>query len=291
MLVAGHPGVNRGEIRTLASGPDILLSKIILVSETRGCREGGLADTLGWRMKFGVVTPSTNTVVQPEYDDLRPPGVTNHVARMHIADDPVGSDADFDRLISAIDSALEEAVDRVMTCKPDHLILGISAESIWGGGLAPARAIAERVRSRAGDIGLTQAADALPAALKALGIRERIAIVTPYFPVAETHLQEFVGAIGYRLVGTRHLSCKSPTLIAHVTGDELRQALHAVDGPDVEAIVQFGANLPMAGLAAEAERWLGKPVIAVNVATYWHALRSNGIMDRAHGRGRLFWEH
>jgi maleate isomerase len=64
-----------------------------------------------------------------------------------------------------------------------------------------------------------------------------------------------------------------------------------VDGPDVEAIVQFGANLPMAGLAAEAERWLGKPVIAVNVATYWHALRSNGIMDRAHGRGRLFWEH
>jgi maleate isomerase len=55
--------------------------------------------------------------------------------------------------------------------------------------------------------------------------------------------------------------------------------------------VQFGANLPMAELAAEAERWLGKPVIAVNVATYWHALRSNGITDRARGRGRLFWEH
>ena len=241
-------------------------------------------------MKFGVVTPSTNTVVQPEYDDLRPPGVTNHIARMHIADDPVGSDADFDRLIAAIDQALEEAVDRVMTCRPDHLILGISAESIWGGGLAPARAIAQRVRSRAGDIGLTQAADALPAALKALGIKERIAIVTPYFPVAEKHLQEFVGAIGYRLVGTRHLSCKSPTLIAHVTEDELRHALHAVDGPDVEAIVQFGANLPMAELAAEAERWLGKPVIAVNVATYWHALRTQGITDRREGFGRLLAE-
>jgi hypothetical protein len=59
-------------------------------------------------MKFGVVTPSTNTVVQPEYDDLRPPGVTNHIARMHIADDPVGSDADFDTLIAAIDQALED---------------------------------------------------------------------------------------------------------------------------------------------------------------------------------------
>ena len=90
----------------MASGPDILLSKIILFSKIHRGREGGLADTLGWRMKFGVVTPSTNTVVQPEYDDLRPPGVTNHIARMHIADDPVGSDADFDRLIAAIDQAL-----------------------------------------------------------------------------------------------------------------------------------------------------------------------------------------
>ena len=26
-----------------------------------------MVDTLGWRGKFGVITPSTNTVVQPEY--------------------------------------------------------------------------------------------------------------------------------------------------------------------------------------------------------------------------------
>ena len=250
-----------------------------------------MVDTLGWRMLFGVVTPSTNTVVQPEYDDLRPPGVTNHIARMHIPDDPVTSDADFDRLIGAIDAALEGAVERVMTCKPGHLILGISAESIWGGGLAPARRIQERVQKLAGGIGLTQAADALPAALKAFGVRERIAIVTPYFEIAEKHLQEFVGEIGYRLVRTRHLACKSPTLIAHVTEAELRDALLAVDGPDVEAIIQFGANLPMSAFAAKAESWLGKPVIAVNTATYWHALRSNGLMDKVHGKGRLMWEH
>lgn len=76
-------------------------------------------------------------------------------------------------------------------------------------------------------------------------------------------------------------------LIAHTTEDQLRAALREVDGPEVEAIVQFGANLPMARPAAEAERWLGKPVIAVNVATYWHALRSFGIADRKPGFGRL----
>jgi hypothetical protein len=31
------------------------------------------------RQKFGVTTPSTSDVVQPEYDSMRPPGVTNHL--------------------------------------------------------------------------------------------------------------------------------------------------------------------------------------------------------------------
>ena len=43
----------------------------------------------------------------------------------------------------------------------------------------------------------------------------------------------------------------------------------------------------MAQLAGEAERWLEKPVIAINTALYWHALRQNGIDDKISGWGRL----
>ena len=46
----------------------------------------------------------------------------------------------------------------------------------------------------------------------------------------------------------------------------------------------------MGRLADEAERWLDKPVISVNVATYWHALRMNGITDRIRGFTRLLSE-
>jgi maleate isomerase len=60
-----------------------------------------MGDTLAWRRKYGVVTPSTNTVVQPEYDDMRPPGVTNHISRMHIPDEPVRNDDDFNELIDS----------------------------------------------------------------------------------------------------------------------------------------------------------------------------------------------
>jgi maleate isomerase len=177
-----------------------------------------------------------------------------------------------------------------MTCRPDHLVLGISSESIWGGGLKQADALLERIRSRAGAIGITQAAHAVPAALKAYGVKRRIALVTPYFPVAEKHLRTYVQEIGYEAVRMEHLCCKSPVLIAHTTEKQLRDAMRAVDGDDVEAIVQFGANLPNARLAGEAERWLEKPVICINTVTYWHALRSTGIQDKVYGFGRLLSE-
>lgn len=252
-----------------------------------------MVDTFGWRCKFGVITPSTNTIVQPDYDDRRPVGVTNHISRMHIPDDPVGNDADFNELIRRIDVALEGALERVLTCRPDHIVLGISAESIWGGGLKPAEDITRRIRAKAGpDMKVTQAAYAFPAALQALGIEPgaTIGLVTPYFPVAAKHLKEYVEAIGYKLGKSVHLSLKSPVLIAHADEPTLRQAVKEVDGPEAEAIIQFGANLAFSSVALEAEKWLGKPVLAVNPTTYWHALRSHGIADRLQGFGRLFAE-
>jgi hypothetical protein len=37
-----------------------------------------MTDVSGWRRKFGVIGPSTSTVVQPDFDDMRPAGVTHY---------------------------------------------------------------------------------------------------------------------------------------------------------------------------------------------------------------------
>jgi maleate isomerase len=58
----------------------------------------------------------------------------------------------------------------------------------------------------------------------------------------------------------------------------------------VEALVQVGTNLSMLRLADEAERWMGKPVIAINAAILWHALRQNGIREQRPGFGVLLRE-
>ena len=86
------------------------------------------------------------------------------------------------------------------------------------------------------------------------------------------------------------LECRCWTDIAKVTPQRLTEVIAHLDGPDVDAIVQVGTNLSMVQLAADTEQALGKPVIAINTATYWHALRAIGIDDKISGLGRLLEE-
>jgi maleate isomerase len=97
--------------------------------------------------------------------------------------------------------------------------------------------------------------------------------------------------MGYETVRDVPMRAPSWTAIAQIPEQRCREVLRELDGPDVDAIIQVGTNLSMVRLAAEAEDWLGKPVIAINAATYWHALRANGIDDRIHGFGRLLSDH
>ena len=72
---------------------------------------------------------------------------------------------------------------------------------------------------------------------------------------------------------------------------ELVDVIEQIDDDSVDAIVQVGTNLSFVRQAAALESELNKPVLAINVATLWHALRTTGIDDRMVGFGRLLQEH
>lgn len=248
-----------------------------------------MGDYLGYRAKIGVTTPSTNTVVQPEYDAMRPPGVTNHVARMHIPNIRIHDNDSFDESIRLIDAGLDEAVDRVMTCDPDYLVLGISALSVWGGTLKSVEDLKQRMKDRSGrDIGVSTAVDGVREALKLHGVKKKISIMEPYFASIEPRMGGVMGELGYEIVKYGHLEGGSPGTYSHLSEQDMITAIKSIDDPEVECLVQFGAALPMARIADEAERWLNKPVISINVVTYWHGLRSMGIKDQFNGYTQLF---
>ncbi|MDJ0571681.1 MAG: hypothetical protein QNJ53_21925, partial [Pleurocapsa sp. MO_192.B19] len=90
-------------------------------------------DVLGWRKKFGVLAPSTNTIVQSDFHRMEVPGVTSHTARIHIRDQDLSSDDAMLRLLDQIRDEILRAIDRVKTAEVDYLVMGMSAETFWGG--------------------------------------------------------------------------------------------------------------------------------------------------------------
>jgi len=241
-------------------------------------------DRLGWRRKFGVVVPSTNTIVEPEFHAMAPPGVTNHTSRFLIPNMDLHSDADFEQLVATIKATLDDAIDGLTPAGPDHIIVGISAESFWDGTDGAAQ-LQERLEAKAGCT-LTLGSAAARAALEAVGAK-RLGVVTPYWPVADERVRDYFGECGFEIAALKGLKANSPVNIAEQSEETLRQAMIQVNRPEVDTIIQVGTNLGMAKLAAEAERWLGKPVLAINTALYWHALRQNGINDKIPGWGSL----
>lgn len=247
-----------------------------------------MVDSLGHRMKFGVVAPSTNTSVQPEYAAMQPPGVTNHFGRIAIPDTKVTDDESFIVMLNNIRHATMDAIDVIKSCDPGYVIMGMSAETFWDGA-ERADELLKEVEARAGRK-VAMGSHACDAAFKAYSQEKpikRIAILTPYMPVGDRNVVKYFQDVGYDVTDIIGLKSPSPMEIAHESPATLRNAIKQLNESNPDAIVQCGTNLACVAVAAEAERWLEKPVIAINSATYWYALRQNGIMDKVYGHGRL----
>jgi maleate isomerase len=114
--------------------------------------------------------------------------------------------------------------------------------------------------------------------------------MSPYFPTANAEVRRYLEESGFTVVRDRCLQCPSWTAIATIRPNTIRDTFRELEGDDVDAILQVGTNLSAMRLCAAAELWLGKPVIAINTAIYWHALRTQGIQDKIAGFGRLLEE-
>lgn len=248
-----------------------------------------MPDALGSRLKIGVIAPASNTIVQPEFDAMRPSGVSNQMARVLIPDTPVGTEEEFSSMMHGVRGALEAAVDTVMACSPSTVIMAMAAETFWEGTLDPA-GLQAHLEARA-HIQVVLGAQACQAAIQRYGAIRRISLITPYMPSGDAQVRRSFTDQGFEVVNLLGLKCNSPLLMAHESPERLRRAVREVDDPSVELILQVGTNLAFAQVAAEAERWLGKPVLAVNTCTYWQALRGNGVEDKLDGFGSLLAEH
>ncbi|MGI9667714.1 MAG: maleate cis-trans isomerase family protein [Acidimicrobiia bacterium] len=247
-----------------------------------------MPDVVGFRAKVGVIVPSTNTVVEHDIWNVRPPGVTFHSSRFMVEAPDLSSDEKFLYFLDKIRDTIPGSVVDLMTCDPDYILMGMSAETFWGGKEGNDEFIA-RIDAITGGLPITTGANACADALSRLGV-SKIACLTPYQPVGDNQVHNYFTETGFDVKRVKGLRCETATSIAEVTEAEVIAALKELDGDDVEAIVQCGTNLSMVAIADEASKWLGKPVLAINAVCLWHALRSMDIADQFYGHGIMLRE-
>ena len=242
---------------------------------------------VGSRARIGVIIPSTNISVEYDCQQIVPAGVSWHFGRFFVEQPDLSSDNMFLTFIDAIRETIPHAMRDIMTCEPSHIMMGMSAETFWGG-LEGNAEFTDRLREYIGpDMGLTTGANALDESLKAFGAK-RVAALTPYQPVGDEQVHRFLEETGYEVAKVVGLKCDTATSIAHTPPSEvIDTVLKELDDDSVDAIVQAGTNLSALHLFPTLEKQLGKPVIPINVATIWHTFRSIGIEDKFMGKGWL----
>ena len=245
---------------------------------------------IGERARIGIAIPSTNIAVEYDCQRIIPEGVTWHFGRFFIEVRDLSDDAGFLRFVEAIQDTIPLSMRDLVTAEITYAMMGMSAETFWGG-RAGNEAFQARIREIIGpDMGLTTGAEAADAALKAFGIKD-IAVLTPYQPVADEQVRTFFGESGYNIKRLHGLKCDSAHGIANTPRAQvLDVVMNELDGDDIDAIVQVGTNLSTIDIFPTLEHQLGKPMIAINVALIWHALRAASIDDKFFGRGRLLEE-
>lgn len=227
--------------------------------------------TDGDRLRLGVVVPSSNTTVEPEFAAWTPPTASIHAARMPLVDVTV----------EALDAMAADAVaaaERLGHAEVDAVAYACTTGSLIHGHGFDAELEAD----------LAEAADA-PAVATALSVHRlldalgatRIAVATPYVDAVNDRERDYLADAGYDVVRLDGREIERNTDIGRLTArDALDQAtatLDSVSGTDdeVDALFVSCTNYPTLGAVDDLAATV--PTVTSNLATLWDLCRVSGL--------------
>jgi maleate isomerase len=231
----------------------------------------------GWRLRLGMLLPSSNPVAEPEIARVLPDGVSLHTTRLKLA----GSARDD---LLGMTEGVEAAVSLLVDAGVDRLVFNCTAVSTFD--TAMGEALRHRMQAVAGRPA-TSTADAIVAAIRALGSR-RIALITPYIDAVVEREVAFLEQCGLEVVRrTGSGLVEGKAMSAVEPGEWYRQTMDQADcGADLYFL--SCTAIRVFSIIADLERDLGAPVLTSNQAMVWHCLREAGLQDRIPALGRLF---
>ncbi|MDE0941720.1 MAG: hypothetical protein OSB58_04690 [Alphaproteobacteria bacterium] len=231
--------------------------------------------------RVGLLIPSSNTLIEPEYYAFMPKSVSVHFARLTMTE---VTDAGLTRQ----DEDVVAQSKQLAAANVDVILFCLTAASLHKG-MAYDAELKRRIESASGKPAMT-AAWTVVNALKTLSV-QRIALATPFVPEVTADSVNFLTRNGFDVVRAEGLAYTDNFSIAQIDPESVRDLVHSVDCDEAEAIVIPGGNMPCLSIVEEMEAELGKPVVTTNQAGIWGLLRHLGSVDHLPGLGRLLQEH
>jgi len=221
----------------------------------------------GWAGKIGLVIPSNNTVIEPEFWAAAPARVTVHSARvLSHGNTPEGivlMERNVTRAVKELDGGGMSVI--AYACLATSLVKGRAWDD----------AIRVEIETSTGRPATTAAA-ATVAAVKAAGAR-RIGIATPYTKRIGALVAPFFESCGLAPLAVQNLEIEDSREIWKTTPATLFELAVSADVAGAEAICILATDLPTLGVTGAIAAELGKPVITTNAAILWQSLALAGI--------------
>jgi maleate isomerase len=235
------------------------------------------------RVRIGMLTPSSNTVLEPVSQAIVAglAEVSVHFQRFPVTEIALSSGA----LAQFDDTPLLRAAELLAHARVD-VIAWNGTSSGWLGFEADHR-LCERISAATGAAATTSML-ALNEALAARGARS-LALVTPYLDDVQARIVAGYARLGLACRAERHLGLQDNFSFSEVAAETIEGMARevAADAPDAIAVVC--TNLRGAPLAAGLEQALGIPVYDTVATAVWKSLWLAGVdARRVRGWGSLF---
>ncbi len=231
--------------------------------------------------RFGLLTPSSNTIQEPEFSAALPPTVSLHTGRVAYRDI---TPQEQDRCVLELATESRKLAD----AEVDVIVFAATAPTL-AKGKGYDRELIRRMEDASGRPATT-AATAFVDALNRLGV-SKIAIGAPWSKTMDKPMVDFMQASGFQVVHSEVVGFVASIELGR-TGPEIAYDLgRRTDRPEADAIIMPGGNWPSMAVVERLECELGKPVLANNAVSLWAGLRLLGRREGIPGYGRLLRDH
>ncbi|PKB63563.1 MAG: hypothetical protein BZY80_06700 [SAR202 cluster bacterium Io17-Chloro-G2] len=223
----------------------------------------------GWRGRIGVIVSPPNTVVECEFAQMAPEGVSVHAARLGRPEGAEGALSE--DVVLQTNADLPRAASSLAELRLDVVVFAHTAGSMLGGVKYDENLIS-LMESKVGCPAVTTAS-AVVAALKTAGVR-RLALLTPYpqeMTVKEADfLQQTVPSL--EVVSQRSLGTATGLAIGDLMPQVAYREAQKLDTSAADALFLSGTNWRTIEVISAMEADLGLPVFTANQVTMWAAM-------------------